>query len=204
MEPAPTAPTNGSGVLTVPNLISVARLCCLPLFLYLLFGRDNRIAAGWLLGALGATDWVDGWIARRFGQVSELGKVLDPTADRLLFIVGIVAIIIDGSAPRWFAVLVVVREGLIGGAMVLLTLAGMKRFDVTYLGKCATFALMFSFPAFLIGAGGGSAHGFWQVSGWLFGLPGLALSYYTAVTYVPIMITSLREGRAERSKGASA
>ena len=75
--------------LTAPNLFTLLRLCCLPLFLYLLFGRDNRAGAAWLLGGLGATDWVDGWLARRFDQVSEFGKIFDPTADRLLFIVGI-------------------------------------------------------------------------------------------------------------------
>ena len=77
------------------------RLCCIPLFLYLLFGRDNRAGAAWLLGGLGATDWVDGWLARRLHQTSEFGKVFDPTADRLLFIIGIGGIIIDGAAPLW-------------------------------------------------------------------------------------------------------
>ena len=198
-----SAPTTGDdrGLWTVPNVISVARLCCLPLFLYLLFGRDNRTAAGWLLAGLGATDWVDGYIARRFGQVSEIGKVLDPTADRLLFIVGIVALIVDNSAPRWFAVLVLVREVLIGAAMAVLTLAGMRRFDVTYLGKCAAFALMFAFPAFLLAAAGGSLHDVWQVTGWVFGLPGLVLSYFTGVAYVPMMVDNLRAGRAERTNG---
>lgn len=194
-------PARDGGLWTVPNLISIARLCCLPLFLYLLFGRDNRTAAGWLLAGLGATDWVDGYLARRFDQVSEIGKILDPTADRLLFIVGIVAIIVDNSAPRWFAVLVLVRESVIGGAMAVLTLAGMKRFDVTYLGKCATFALMFAFPAFLLAAAGGPLHDFWQVSGWIFGLPGLVLSYYTGVSYAPTMARNLRIGRAEQANG---
>jgi len=91
-----------SGVATVPNLITLLRLCCLPVFLWLLLGRDDRAAAAWLLGGLGATDWVDGWVARRFDQVSEFGKMFDPTADRLLFLVAIVAILVDGSAPAWF------------------------------------------------------------------------------------------------------
>ena len=85
--------------LTIPNVISVVRLCCLPLFLCLLFGRDNRAAAAWLLAALGATDLIDGYIARRFDQVSDLGKILDPVADRLLFFVGVGGIMVDGSVP---------------------------------------------------------------------------------------------------------
>jgi cardiolipin synthase len=189
-----------AGLWTAPNLISLARLACIPLFLYLLFGRHNRLAAGSLLAGLGATDWVDGWIARRYGQVSEIGKVLDPAADRLLFIVGVVGIIIDGSAPAWFSVLVVVREAVIGLSMVVLTALGMKRFDVTYLGKCATFALMFAFPLFLAQAGVHSGKAVWTVAAWLFAIPGLILSYYTAVAYVPQMRQNLRAGRLERTE----
>ena len=80
------------------------------MFLCLLFGRDDRAAAAWLLAVLGATDWVDGYIARHFDQVSELGKILDPVADRLLFFVGVGGILIDGRCPVWFAVAVLVRE----------------------------------------------------------------------------------------------
>ena len=94
-----TASPATNRVLTVPNVITVVRLCCIPVFLWLLFGLENRYAAAVLLGVLGATDWVDGYVARRYDQVSELGKVLDPTADRLLFIVCVGGIIVDGSAP---------------------------------------------------------------------------------------------------------
>ncbi|MBP1632754.1 MAG: phosphatidylglycerophosphate synthase, partial [Acidobacteria bacterium] len=65
-------------ILTIPNVISLARLAMVPLFLWLLFGADSPLAAGLLLGAIGATDWVDGFLARRLNQVSELGKLLDP------------------------------------------------------------------------------------------------------------------------------
>jgi cardiolipin synthase (CMP-forming) len=186
--------------LTVPNLVTVIRLCCIPWFLWILFHQHNRFAAAWLLAAIGATDWIDGYIARRFHQVSELGKILDPTADRLLFIVGVAGIIIDRSAPLWFCVLVVVREVLIGGSLAILTLAGMKRFDVSWWGKTATFLLMFAFPLFLLHAAGRpnwSPGAKWLA--WIFGIPGLILSYYTAVTYVPMMRRALAEGRQERA-----
>jgi cardiolipin synthase (CMP-forming) len=187
------------GVWTVPNLITVVRLACIPLFLWLLFGRDDVVAAALLLGALGATDWMDGFVARRYGQVSELGKMLDPIADRLLFIVGIGGIIVAGAAPLWFAWLVVAREVLFGGTVVVLTLAGMQRFDVTFAGKAATLLLMFAMPAFMLGSSDIATSGFFQLLGWLFGIPGLILSYYTAIRYIPTLRTNLREGRARRA-----
>lgn len=182
--------------LTIPNAFTLLRLCCIPLFLYLLFGRDNRAGAAWLLGGLGATDWVDGWLARRLHQTSEFGKMFDPTADRLLFIIGIGGIIIDGSAPLWFAWAVVVREVLVGGTVAIATLAfAMKRFDVTWWGKMATFLLMFAIPGFMLGASDFTGHRGFQIAAWILGIPGLVLSYYTAVTYIPTIRASLREGR---------
>ena len=195
-----TAPPATNRVLTVPNFLSVVRLGCIPIFLWLLFSEQNRLAAGILLAVLGITDWVDGYVARHFDQVSELGKVLDPTADRLLFIV-----CVGGDHRRrqraalGFSVLVVVREVLVGGTMVLLTLFGMKRFDVSWFGKAGTFGLMMTFPLFFMGAAGDS--GFYElcwVLGWLCGIPSLILSYYAAITYVPIVRRALREGREAR------
>jgi cardiolipin synthase len=186
-------------VLTVPNLITFVRLACIPVFLWLLFVEENRLAAGLLLGALGASDWVDGYIARHFNQVSELGKVLDPAADRLLFIVCVGAIIIDGSAPIVFSVLVVVREVLVGGSLLILTAFGMKRFDVSWWGKAGTFGLMFTFPIFLFAAAGdGAFNDFCWVVAWLVGVPSLILSYYAAFSYIPVMRRALAEGRAAR------
>jgi cardiolipin synthase len=186
-------------VLTIPNVVTVIRLCCIPVFLWLLFGVENNYAAAALLGALGATDWVDGYVARHFDQVSELGKVLDPTADRLVFIICVGAIIIDGSAPPVFSILVVVREVLVGATLVVLTLLGMKRFDVSWFGKAGTFGLMFTFPLFLLGSADDAAFNtFCWICGWLAGIPSLILSYYAAVTYIPLMRRALAEGREGR------
>ncbi len=184
------------GLWTWPNLITLIRLCCLPIFLWLLLGRDDRAAAAWILLGLGATDWVDGWVARRFHQVSEFGKMFDPTADRLLFIVGLVAIMIDGSAPLWFCLLVFVREVLFGGTVAVLTLFfKMERFDVTYLGKWATFLLMGVFPAFVMSASGIRFHEFFAAAAWVAGPIGLALSYYTAWLYIPTIRANIRQNR---------
>jgi cardiolipin synthase len=194
----PSVSHHSSRVVTVPNLVTLVRLCCIPLFLYLLFGLDNRAAAAWLLGGIGATDWVDGYIARRFGQVSDLGKILDPTADRLVFIVGVSAIIVDGSAPLFVAWAVVVREVLVGGAVAVATLAGMKRFDVTRPGKLATFLLMFAMPAFMLGSSDFPGHAAFEGVGWALGIPALALSWYTAARYAPMIRENLRAGRREQ------
>ncbi|MGH9191100.1 MAG: CDP-alcohol phosphatidyltransferase family protein [Acidimicrobiales bacterium] len=184
------------GVLTLPNLITLARLACLPVFLWLLFGREDRVAAAALLAVLGITDWVDGYLARHLGQVSELGKILDPVADRLLFFVGAGGILIDGSVPTWFAVIVLVRETLVGGATIVLAALGARRIDVTWFGKAGTFGLMIAFPLFL------ASHSdlWWAdaagVLAWVAGIPGLALSLYAAALYVPIARRALSEGRA--------
>ena len=95
-----------SAIVTLPNFVTIVRLSCLPVFLWLLFGVEDRAAAAWLLAALGITDWIDGYLARHLHQTSELGKILDPVADRLLFFIGAGGILIDGSVPTWFAVVV--------------------------------------------------------------------------------------------------
>jgi cardiolipin synthase (CMP-forming) len=184
------------GVLTLPNVITLARLACLPVFLWLLFDRENRAAAAALLAVLGITDWVDGYLARHLGQVSELGKVLDPVVDRLLFLVGAGGILVDGSVPTWFAVIVLVRETLVGGATIVLAALGARRIDVTWFGKAGTFGLMIAFPLFLASHSDLSWADAAGVLAWVAGIPGLALSLYAAALYVPIARRALREGRA--------
>src|SRR4029079_8801681 len=137
-------------LLTVPNLVTLVRLLCLPVFLWLLLGIHNRAGAALLLAGLGATDWVDGYLARRLGQVSEFGKVFDPAVDRILFIVATIAIIIADAAPVWFCWAVVAREVFVGGMMLIATFVfHMERFDVSWWGKLATFLLMFAIPGFM-------------------------------------------------------
>ena len=182
--------------LTLPNLFTLLRLCCIPLFLWMLFARDNQAGAAFLLGALGATDWVDGWLARRYNQVSEFGKKFDPTVDRLLFIIAISAIIIDGCAPVWFCWLVLIREVVMGVTVAVATLFfGMERFDVTFLGKTATFLLMFAIPGFMLGSSDFWANDLFQLAAWALGIPGLVLSYYTAFAYIPTIRRSVAAGR---------
>ena len=188
-----TAPTMFSGIWTIPNAVTLARLLCLPIFLWLLFDQENRQAAAWMLGALGATDWVDGYLARRLGQVSEFGKVFDPTVDRLLFIVALTAIIVDGSIPLWFAIAILAREIAVGAMMVVATLVfDMPRIDVTFWGKAATFLLMFAVPGFLMGNSDIPGAGGFTVASWILGIPGLLLSFWTAFAYVPMVRDAVR------------
>jgi cardiolipin synthase (CMP-forming) len=201
---ADTVPAPGSSrILTLPNVITIIRLSCLPLFLWLLFGAEDRAAAAWLLAALGATDWVDGYLARHMHQVSELGKVLDPVADRLLFIVGAGGIVVDGSVPIWFAGVVLAREVLVGGTTLVLAAMGAKRIDVTWYGKACTFGLMIAFPLFLASHSDLSWADTAGVLAWVAGIPGLVLSLYAAVLYVPLARRALAEGRADRAATAS-
>lgn len=187
-------------VLTVPNLISVARLACIPLFLWLLFSQDDRYAAAWLWGVLGATDWVDGWWARRFDAVSELGKLIDPAVDRGVLIVGILAVGIDGSVPWWLVVLTLLREGLVAVAGLVLGALGARRIDVTWWGKCATFGLYFAFPFLLAGASDVSIADWFRWAGWICAVPSLVYSYLSAAQYIPLGLEALREGRLDRAQ----
>jgi cardiolipin synthase (CMP-forming) len=207
-DPATTVdPVEGlfDNVWTVPNAFTLVRLLCLPLFLYLLFGLEERAAAAWLLGGLGATDWVDGYLARRLGQVSEFGKVFDPTVDRVLFIVALTAIMVDGSMPLWFGIVLLLREVCVGAMMAIATLVyGIERIDVTWWGKVATFLLMFAVPGFLMGSSDITGAAWFEAAAWALGVPGLALSLWTGFAYIPKVRAAIDRSRAQRGSTSTA
>ena len=191
-------------VATWPNLVTLLRLLCLPVFLWLLFTRADRAAAAYLLGVLGATDWVDGWLARRLQQRSEFGAVFDPAVDRLLFIVGVAAIIIDGAVPGWLGWGVVAREVLVAAMMLVGTALGMQRFPVSQWGKNYTFALMFAFPLLLLGVSdAGWALGA-RNAGWAIAVPGVVLCCTTAIGYVPRVWRGVRAARSGAARSGAA
>lgn len=175
-----------SEILTWPNFITLLRLGCIPVFVWLLFGRENRAAAAWLLAVLGSTDWVDGWLARKLDQGTDFGAMFDPVVDRLLFFVAIPSLVIDGSVPLAVAVAVLGREALVAVFAIIVAAAGAARLVVTWEGKTGTFLLMFAFPMFLGAASTLSYAPVVAVLAWVFAVPGLAYSWYAAlVQYLP-------------------
>jgi cardiolipin synthase len=185
-------------ILTVPNAITALRLACVPVFVWLLFGAHRQVAAAIVLAVLGATDWVDGFVARRWHQVSTVGKVLDPTADRILVGTAVISVIVAGAVPVWFGVLTLVREVLVSGAVLLLAGLGAERIDVLWVGKAGTFGLMFAYPTFLLAHG----HAGWQhpieIIAWVTAVPALVLAWIAAAAYIPLSRRALSRGRANR------
>jgi cardiolipin synthase len=195
-------PGRDARVFTVPNLISVVRLAFVPVFLWLLWAEDRPVAAAALFAVLGATDWIDGYIARRFDQGSELGKILDPTADRVLLVAGALALLLEGLpvAVDVMLVIILVREVLIAAVTVGLALAGARRIDVVWAGKAGTLAIMFALPMFLAAeyVTNDPLRALLAFGGWCFSISGIALGYYAAMKYLPAARVALREGRAAR------
>ena len=190
-------------IVTVPNAITMVRLACIPLFVWLLFGTTHQTAAAVLLAVLGATDWVDGFVARRYHQVSTFGKVLDPVADRILVVTAVVSIIVYGAVPVWFGVATLAREVVVSAAVLLLASLGATRIDVLWVGKAGTFALMFSYPAFLLGDGTAGWQEPIRVIAWVTGIIGLTLAWIAAGSYVPLARRALAEGRRSRAERAA-
>ncbi len=195
-------PVGEDRLLTAPNAITLVRLLCIPVFIWLLFGRENYFLAAVLMAILGGTDWVDGYVARHFGQVSNFGKMFDPTVDRLLMIVGIGGILIADLDIRYFAVfawIVVVREITLSIFVATTVFMGAKRMDVTWIGKCGTFAMMMAFPSFLASAdasfAGTATQTIFLVLAWSAAIPGLVCSLIAYFGYFPAGIRALREGR---------
>src|ERR1700683_1094970 len=126
-------------ILTAPNAITFVRLLCIPLFLWLLFGLHHQTLAAVLLAGLGATDWIDGVVARRHNTVPPLGKILHPAAARVLVGTAVLAVIVHGAVPLWFGVATLAREALVSIMVVLLAALGAARINVLGIGKAGKF-----------------------------------------------------------------
>ncbi|MEQ7123161.1 CDP-alcohol phosphatidyltransferase family protein [Actinopolymorpha sp. B11F2] len=179
----PVETHDGARVFTLPNLLSFARLAGVPLFLWLVLGPK---ADGWaiiVLGLSGFSDWLDGQLARRLGQVSALGKLLDPFADRLYILAVLVGLALREVIPIWLAVLIPLRDVLLFGLIVLLRQRGHGTLPVHFLGKAATFCLLYAFPLLFLGDGGGAFAAVAKVVGWAFAIWGTGLYWWAGVLY---------------------
>lgn len=180
--------------VTIPNLVSVLRLLGVPAFLWLLLAEDNPAAAGILLLVVGATDWVDGYLARVLDQVSEVGKFLDPLADRLAVAAALIGGWIAGVVPAALAAALLLREGLVAVGALTLGVAVRAKLPVRYLGKLATFLLYGAIPSFYLAAAG-VAPGLFEGAGWVAGVIGTVLYYVVAWQYGWDLVAALRGAR---------
>jgi len=161
-----------SRIVTWPNAVTVARLALVPVYVWLLFATPHQVAAGLLLGTLGATDWIDGYLARRLRQVTTLGKVLDPIADRVLVFTAVTTSAVFGAVPWWFAIATLAREVVVSGAVLLLASLGAATWQ-TVLYDIA-----------------------WPIA-WI----GLTLAWIATVAYVRPAREALSSGRSGRTLG---
>ena len=174
-----------AGPWTVPNALSALRLLGVPLFLWLLLGQHADLAAILVLVASSFTDWLDGVLARKLGQLSAIGAFLDPLADRLYILATLVGLVLRQVIPWWLAAIIVGRDLL----LVVGTGPGLRRrgyiaLPVHYLGKAATFALLYAFPLLLIGTYRGTVADIARPIAWAFTIWGTVLYVWAGVIYV--------------------
>ena len=188
-------PTGPGRVVTIPNLLSLLRLAGVPLFLWLLLGPH---ADGWAIVVLmigGFTDWLDGKLARLLDQYSALGALLDPAVDRLYILAALVALGARGIVPWWAVAALVGRDLVLAACLPVLRARGYAPFRVTYLGKSATFLLLYAFPLLLLGAGTGVLAPVARPIGYAFGVWGTGLYLYSGLLYLTQFALALRRPR---------
>jgi cardiolipin synthase len=178
-----TDTTRDTRVWTIPNLLSAARLLGVPLFLWLVLGPE---ADGWALVVLmvsGATDYADGYLARKLNQTTVLGQILDPVADRLYILAVVVGLALRDIIPWWLAISLPLRDALMWGLVPLLRTRGYSSLPVHFLGKAATFNLLYAFPLLLLGDGDGLVARLAEVFGWAFAFWGVGLYWWAGILY---------------------
>jgi cardiolipin synthase (CMP-forming) len=171
-------------VITVPNALSLLRLLGVPIFLWLVLGPESDGLAVLVLMLAGLSDWLDGKIARRWNQASRLGQLLDPAADRLYILATLVGLTLRDVLPSWITVAIIVRDVVLAGCLPVLRRHGYGPLPVHFLGKAATFNLLYAFPLLLLGDGTGAFATVAVVFGWAFVAWGTALYWWAGVLYL--------------------
>jgi len=200
-------PDQPERVLTIPNLISFARLAGVPVFLWLVLGVRTQAGDWWAVGLLmaaGLSDWLDGKIARALNQQSRLGEILDPAADRLYIVSTIIALAIRAIIGWWLVAILAARELVLGVVLLVLRRHGYGPLHVSFVGKAATLNLLYAFPLLFLGSHETSYAGVARVFGWAFALWGTALYWWAAALYVEQARRLLAADRAGRRRGATA
>jgi cardiolipin synthase len=193
----PETEAQSTRVLTVPNALSVLRLLGVPLFLWLILGPQQDGLALLVLMVSGFTDYLDGKLARRWNQITRLGQILDPVADRLYILAALVGLWAREIIPLWLAAAIVGRD-----LLLMLTVPVLRRhgyspaLPVHFLGKAATFNLLYAFPLLLLGDGDGSIAVVAQIFGWAFVGWGTGLYWWAGVLYVVQVRRLVRADRA--------
>lgn len=178
------APAVSDRIVTVPNALSALRLLGVPVFLWLVLGPE---ADGWavlLLMASGWTDYFDGKIARKYGLITRVGQILDPLADRLYTLTTVVAFTLRGIVPLYVTLILLVRDLFMTGVLARLKRVGIGPLPVHFMGKAATYNLLYAFPLLLLGAGDNTVATIARPVGWAFAGWGIALYWWAAVLYV--------------------
>jgi len=197
------ADASSDRILTIPNALSFVRIALIPVFVVLIVDRDTSFSGLILFAGVVATDWVDGVVARATGQVSELGKMLDPVADRLCIAAGLIALVVRGAFPWWAAAAIVLRDAAILVAGVAL-LSRNIRLEVRSIGKVATFTLMVAIGAIAWGQlGYGLAPAFLAI-GWVAFAVGIVEYYVATALYVGDARRALAsvDRRSDRADGS--
>jgi CDP-diacylglycerol--glycerol-3-phosphate 3-phosphatidyltransferase len=188
-------------VLTIPNALSFLRLLGIPLFCWLALGPEADVAAVTVLAVSGATDYLDGRLARALGQTSRVGELLDPLADRLYILATLVVLSIREVIPWWLAALIVARDVILTATLPVLRRYGYGPLPVHVLGKAATFNLLYAFPLLLLGDGPGTASEVARVIGWAFAIWGTAIYWWAGVLYLVQVRQLVRAARADTDDG---
>jgi cardiolipin synthase len=200
-KPARAPVTVSDRIWTIPNVISLIRLLGVPLFLYLLLGPHLDVAAVVVLAVGGTTDWVDGYVARRLGQVSRLGELLDPFVDRLYILATLLGFTVRDVVPWWLTAALLLRELVLGVALLVLRRHGYGPPPVHYVGKTGTFALLGAFPVLLLAHAVPSVATVADPIGWGLAWWALGLYWAAAVLYLAQTSALLRADRAAAVAG---
>ena len=182
-------------IWTVPNAISFIRFLGIGVFLYLLLGSHDDVAGLVVLAVGGGTDWVDGFLARRLGQVSRFGQLFDPLVDRLYILAAVAALTVRGFVPWQFTAALLARELVLLAGLIMLRRYGYGPLEVHYLGKAATFIVFAAFPVLVLAGQGGTATDVFRPLGWALAWWGIVLYWISALLYVVQVAGLIRAAR---------